>query len=228
MNVLTSRSILLASIITLLMLVGCSSSEQIEQTQTRSVEPSATEMMQKEMTGLKTENAALKDQVSKLEQDNRTATAHAAELETQLAELKDRLIATPPPPPPKAMISDAHSAYDHGLQLFRSRNYTEAASTFQGILDGGALMVTELEDNCHYWLGECSFGAKKYSDAIEHFQKVFSFTKSEKKDDAQIMIANSYFALGNKTKAKVEYQKLLDKYPASPYVKKARGRLSQM
>ena len=216
------------TIIICTLFVGCSSSEEMQQEEQKPPQPSATEMMQKELNDLRAENGSLKAQIAKLEQDNRASTVRAAELETQLAELKERMIATPTPASrgTGVNVSNTHAAYDRALNLFRSRNYNEAANTFQAILDAGA--PPDLEDNCHYWLGESECGAKNYNEAIGHFNQVFSFARSEKKDDAQIMIANCYYAMGNKSKARAEYQKLIDKYPASPYAKRAKARLEKM
>ena len=227
MRKLLKNCLLLNFIIVLfgLLLIGCSASEETAKESTPPPQPSASEMMQKEISTLKTENASLKQQLTKIEQDNRAATARVAELETQLTELKERQTVTPPPSP-KLNITNPHEVYQDGLGKFRARNYEEAALAFQSILDGGA--PEGLEDNCTYWLGECAYGAKKYKEAIEHFHKVLSFSRSAKKDDAQIMIANSYFAMGNKAKAKEEYNKLIDKYPASPYVKTAKAKLNQL
>lgn len=216
-------------------IVGCSSSEEStkEQSITKSSQISATELMQTDLKTLREEKAVLEQQVSKLERENRTATARAAELETQLSEIKERLTKTPPPPTTATTTRTAsptvvsgHQSYDQALQLFKSRKYQEAASTFQAIIDGGA--PGDIEDNCYYWLGECAYGLKNYSGAIEHFQKVLTYTKSEKKDDAQMMVANSYFAMGDKAKAKAEYQKLVEKFPASPYMARAKARLGKL
>jgi TolA-binding protein len=207
------------------MIIGCASSDETSKENAAPPAPSATETMKKQITNLQAENISLRSQVEKLQQDNRAATARIAELETQLTELKEKPAATPTMPL-KSTISNTREAYDRALGLFRSRSYKEAAATFQSILDAGA--PEGLDDNCTYWLGECAYGAKNYEVAIEQFEKVSSYPRSEKKDDAQIMIANSYFAMGNKVKAKAEYHKLIDKYPASPYVKRAKARLGQM
>src|ERR1043166_5591301 len=213
-----------------MIMIGCGSSEESSKQSAPPppAQPSATEAMQNEMNALKTENTTLKDRIAKMEQDNRAATAHTAELETQLAEMKERLAAPPPPPPPAThpISSNTNGAYGQALSLFRSRNYQNAASTLQGILDGGN--AGSLESNCHYWLGECSYATKNYQEAIEHFQKVFGYARTVKKDDAQVMIANCYFAMGDKARAKTEYQKLIDKYHASPYAKRAKAKLAQM
>ena len=68
---------------------------------------------------------------------------------------------------------------------------------------------------------------KDYKTAISNFEKVFAYKISEKKDDAAIMIANSYWVMGNKKEAVKEYKKFLEKYPASPYVKRAKDRTGE-
>lgn len=211
-----------------LVFAGCSASDEPTHEKTQPPappQPSATEMMTKEMTTLKTQNDSLQQEITKVEQNNRLTTARAAELETQVAELKEKLTA-PPPKVTKPAIGNTLNYYEQALQIFRARKYQEAATMLQGILDAGT--PPGLEDNCHYWLGECSYAVKNYNDALEHFQHVFTYNVSEKKDDAQIMIANCYLGLGNKAKAKAEYQKLIDKYPASPYAKRAKERLGKL
>jgi TolA-binding protein len=215
-----------------LLVWGCSSSQSDKRPV---VQPSATDALRKEMFRLRQENDSLKLQIDKLQQENRLATAHSAQLETDNADLREKLKAIPPPPPPTPTaaitvpqtprIADPNLAYQEGLKLFRARNYGEAQSTFQSVLDSNP---GSLEDHCYYWIGECEFAQKNYQSGIEHFQKVFSFNRSSKKDDAQMMIANSYLAMGSKAKAREEYKKLIEKYPASPYVKSAKAKLSKI
>ncbi len=68
----------------------------------------------------------------------------------------------------------------------------------------------------------------RYSDAIQHFEMARGYRYSEKKDDAQLMIGNSYSAMGNKSAARDAYNKLISSYPASPYVKKAEEKLARL
>lgn len=212
--------------IAFLFVIGCSGSgESLKETAPPPPQPSATETIQKQVSALKTENDSLKQQLSKLQEYNRGAVARSAELETQLNELKEKITAVPPPPP-KPVITNSGSAYERSLQLFRSRNYADAEATLQGILDAGN--AGQLESNCHYWLGECTYATKKYGEALQHFQKVFGYARTSKKDDAQIMIGNCYLAMGDKAKAKAEYQILIEKYPASPYVKRAKAKLHHL
>ena len=204
-------------------IIGCSSSEETKKE--TPPQPSATEAMQKEMNDLKSQNEALKRQVTKLEQDNRGTIAKAAELETQLAETKEKA-AAPPPIVQKPILANARESYKQALTLFNSRNYEDATALFQAALDGG--IAEKMKDNCNYWLGECAYGEKKYSEAIEHFQKVFTFRISEKKDDSQLMIGNSYLAMGNKEKAKEAFERFTKKFPASPFIKLVKEKLGKL
>jgi TolA-binding protein len=196
---------------------GCGTTEEAEK-EAIPPPPSATELLQQELNGLKTENSVLKKQISTLEQDNREVVAKSANLENLLADCNEKLKAAETPPMPEPRVS-----YKQALLLFNSRQYDQASLLIQQILSRGA--PDGLEDNCHYWLGECAYGSKRFAEAIDHFKKVFTYRISEKKDESQIMIANSYYAMGNKARAKEEYELLLQKFPASPYVKRVKEKL---
>jgi len=210
-----------------ILFIACSASEESskEFSPAKPTPPSATEMMTKTMNDLKMQNDSLKLVIAKLEQDHRSTVARSAELEMQLNDLKTKSV-SPPPVTAKSKFVDPRAKYENALHLFNSRNYQEALLSLQEVLDGG--IPVDLMDNCHYWLGECAYATKNYQEAIEHFQHVLTYKVSEKKDDAQIMIANSYLGLGKKANAKEEYQKFLEKYPASPYAKRAKERLIKL
>jgi TolA-binding protein len=187
---------------------------------------SATEvMLQRQVSDLRNENQSLKQVNEKLQQENRTSTARIAELETQLAELRSKPMTPVSTPLPVRRVANAGSAYEQGLTLFRTRNYDDALATFQSILEGDA---GEYEDLSIYWSGECNFALRNYQAAIENFQQIAKYGKSTKKDDAQFMLGQVYFAMGDKARAREEYEKLIDKFPASEYVKRAKARLNQM
>jgi TolA-binding protein len=86
----------------------------------------------------------------------------------------------------------------------------------------------DLADNCHYWIGESYYGMRKYSEAINHFRMVLDFKKSEKKDDAQLMIGNASAAMGDKQGARTAYSTLISSYPVSSLVSKAREKLARL
>jgi len=217
-------------------LLGCSGSDETMKPLPTPAQPSATEAMQKEMITLRTQNDSLRGLANRTEQDKRALAARVADLEVQLNDVKTQQ--TVPSPQEKKTeaaatkpreiqpISNARESYSRAIEAFRAKQYEDAANTFQGILEAGA--PSGLEDNCTYWLGECAFAQKHYKEAINHFTHVFTFEKSEKKDDAQMMIAGAYYAMGNKKQAKEEYETLVKKFPASPFVKKAKERIATL
>lgn len=196
-----------------LLVVGCGGSEEATEEEMMSTP-------QQIIDSLQAENATLAAKMNTLEQENRNLTAQTAELEMKLAEEREKKQAPP------RMSKDPMMEYEHGLNLQRQRNYQDAVSVFMGLLQVGA--PEGLESNCHYWIGEGYYGMNQYEEAIGHFEQVFNFPRSAKKDDAQLMIANCYARRGDKARAKQEYQKLIDQYPSSPYVQRAKDQLAKM
>jgi len=235
--------VLLATAALIVWLTGCAGSKEQEK-EISPPPPSATELMQNELLTLRTSNDSLRKENSQLGIDKRTLAAHVAELESENNELKSKIatMVTPPktmfkpshplpthtptttisPPSPSASLG----SYTDALETFKQRHYEKAAEKFQDVLDAGA--PKGYDDNCTYWIGECLYGAKRYDEAIGQFKKVFLFEWSEKKDDAQIMIANSFLAKGDRKQARAEYERLIKLFPASPYVRHVKEKLPSL
>lgn len=213
------------TLIAVLFIAGCGGGEEVQQEAPAS-QPNAVEIMQKQLTDLRAENASLRARVLDLEQSNRTAVARTAELESQLASMRESAAKSEPPPPPTPKMDDPRASYQEALELFKSRRYDEAAGLLRALIDSG--VTASLEDNCRYWLGECAFGSKRFPEAIAQFEKVFGFETSEKKDDAQVMIARSHAAMGDRARAKEAYERLVKKFPASPFVPFARDQIAKL
>ncbi len=111
--------------------------------------------------------------------------------------------------------SSFNNRYKEALDFYQSKKYHEAIQRFE------ALLVMDrnhtLSDNCQYWIGEAYYGLGSYQQAIVAFQKVFSFEKSNKNDASQLKLGICYMKLGDKEKAKAEFQKLINDYPTSEY-----------
>ncbi len=84
-----------------------------------------------------------------------------------------------------------------------------------------------MSDNCQYWIGESYYDMGNYEQAIISFEQVFSFTNSNKDDDAQLKLGICYHKLNNQEKAKEEFQRLITYYPDSEYVSIARSYLNK-
>ena len=77
-------------------------------------------------------------------------------------------------------------------------------------------------------IGTTYFAQKKYNEALPLFQETLKFKNSEKKADAQFMIARTYENLGSKAKAKAAYEKVVKNYPMSKNVKAAKARWAKL
>ncbi len=126
---------------------------------------------------------------------------------------------------PAAPLSAAafRNRYDEALRLYHARRYSEAAAAFDELIRLGG--DPSLVDNCQYWKGECYYGLRDYQQAIIEFQKVFNYPSSNKLDDAQLKLGLCYVRLGNMERARQEFRKLIDNYPNSEYIERARSYL---
>jgi tol-pal system protein YbgF len=210
---------------------GCASSEAtVEEQEALSsfvgdrkpeIAPPPPPVDQQKLAALETENASLKQKITKLEQDNNTLSARLSDIESKLLAERERAEkAVAPPPPP------AETSYENAIKSFQEKKYDEAIQMFQALLDGG--VGEDLADNCHYWIGESQFGKKSYEEAMKQFEAVFQYKVSEKKGDAQFMIAQCYEITGDKAKAKEAYEKVVKDYPTNNNVKKAKERWGRL
>lgn len=210
----------------------------------KSVSEGQAAQYEKQIQDLQTENASLKQKLMRVEQENRNLTLRLSDTESKLAlerERADRAEAaakapalgaetTSPAVRPTAKGKESSSAtmtsYEDALRAFNQRKYETALRSFRALLDGG--ISEDLSDNCLYWIGESQFALKKYYDAIKSFKEVLTIPRSEKKADAQFMIAQCYDRLGKKAEAKEAYEQVVKNYPMSKHVKRAKQRWAQL
>ncbi len=116
--------------------------------------------------------------------------------------------------------------YKKASDLYYARQYDKAVAAFEEVM--ARYPSGSYSDNCSYWIGECHFALGNFAKAIAAFQKVFTYTNSEKGDDAQLKLGYSYLRLGDRKQAAEEFQKVLSLYPDSEYVGRARAELSKL
>lgn len=116
--------------------------------------------------------------------------------------------------------------YQEGYDLFNAREYNAAIQVFESLLASNA--SHNLADNAQYWIGESHYALRQYDKAILDFEKVFTFTKSNKSDDAQFKLGLCYIRKGDNSKAREEFQRLLDIYPKSEYASRAQKHLATL
>lgn len=186
------------------------------------------EELQQELDALKSENLQMQDRLSQTSNENKSLSTKVSDLEAALAAAKSAR-----KEPSSKVISRTASAgksspaqiqkYTDAVNTTKQRNYSEAIHQFESLLNSG--IKDDYADNCYYWIGESYFQLKKYKEAIDHFKQVANYKFSEKKDDAQFMIARSYERLGQREKANDEYRKLVELYPASELASKAQAKI---
>ncbi len=126
------------------------------------------------------------------------------------------------------VLSDAEyrEMYIEGLSTYQNGEYEKSLKIFNDLIDINP--VHDLADNCQYWIGEVYYGMKDYKRSIKEFEKVFTFSGSNKDDDSQYKLGLCYINIGNKSRAKDEFQKLLEIYPNSEYYQKSKQYLQQL
>ena len=110
--------------------------------------------------------------------------------------------------------------YIESLAFYQNAEWNKSLEGFQYLLKTGNVNI--LLDNCQYWLGETYFKMKKYHNSIEEFNKVFLYMDSNKRDDSLYKLAKCYILLGDEIKANEALINLVENYPNSEYVKKAK------
>lgn len=123
-------------------------------------------------------------------------------------------------------LEEYQQRYDEARQAFESRNYQQAIQLFESLL--AASSTHPLADNAQYWIGESQFMLRQYDAAILSFEKVFTFSNSNKNADAQYKLGLCYMLKGDKTKARDEFNRLIEEYPKSNYVGAAKRKLARL
>lgn len=220
--------------------IGVDTEKVVEAPKPAAVAPAQLAQYEKQIEDLRTENTGLKQKTAKLEQENRGINARITEVEAKYAseklradkaeELAKNTVQTPKEaeekPAAEKSATGSTSAYDVALKAFNAHKYDVAAKGFKAIIDGGS--NADVTNRAKYWLGESYFAQKKYKEALPLFQETLKLKNSEKKADAQFMIAQTYERLGDKVKAKAAYEKVVKDYPMSKNVKRAKARWANL
>jgi tol-pal system protein YbgF len=211
-----------------------------QETPSEAPKPAATPSPQlgqyeKQIEGLRTENTSQKQKIAMLEQENRELNARLAEAETKYTAEKSRAdkaeeLSKNAPAETRTTVEKSSSAgmttYEESLRNFNARKYDQAANGFKSIIEGSS--NDDLVNRAKYWLGESTYGKKKYKEAIPIFEDVLKYRYSEKKADAQFMLAQCYERIGSRAKAKEAYEKVVKDYPMSRNVKRAKARWARL
>jgi tol-pal system protein YbgF len=136
--------------------------------------------------------------------------------------LENKLAATPA----AGSAPSFSRSYEDALSKFYAKRYQEAIEQFNALV--AQFPDHSLASNCAYWVGESHFGAANYRDSINAFNKVLSYPKSLKKDDALLMLGRAHLQLNQKDEARQAFNRLISEYPTSEFVGKAEAWLNKM
>lgn len=176
----------------------------------------------------------LENKISQLEKQVRQKDMTIADLNSKIAvqaeALNNKPKSTYTPSSPSTVVSDIsmeeyQSRYDDARSEFENRNYQSAITLFESLIS--ASTSHSLSDNAQYWIGECHYALGQYDAAIIDFEKVFTFPKSNKLDDAQYKLGLCYIRKGDSAKAKEELNRLISSYPNSEYIPRAENLIAQ-
>lgn len=118
-------------------------------------------------------------------------------------------------------------AYQKAFNLLRTKNYGGAAREFSGFLR--TFPNSSLAANSQYWLGECYYGQRRFQEAIDEFERVFTFYPSSNKVPASLLkIGYSHLELRQPSRARSVFQQLVRTHPQSPEAIKAHGRIQEV
>ena len=192
-----------------------------------------------EMDSLKILLAVQVQKTADLEAIHTELSGKVAVLNDRIRTLEDRLQASLPQQqtrassgrrkkaaPPISPSSRVRTVYQAAFRDFEARHFENALRAFSEALT--AAPRDDLADNAQYWIGECHYALGHYMQAIKEFQKVFTYSDTEKHDDAQFKIARCYIDLGDQDRAIIELKRLTVDCPESEYVRRAEGLLRDL
>jgi tol-pal system protein YbgF len=118
-------------------------------------------------------------------------------------------------------------AYTAALNTLESGAAQEAEFLFTAFLS--TYPQSSLAPNAEYWLGECFYNQKRYSDAILAFQNVMGQYPNHNKASASLLkIGYAYERLADQQNAVFYLQQLLENYPGSEPEQLARAALNRL
>jgi tol-pal system protein YbgF len=131
---------------------------------------------------------------------------------------------------PRASRDDGAEAvglYRKAFEALRAGKPEEAAQGFKEFLR--AFPASDLADNSQYWLGECFYDRKDFTQAVREFRRVVErYPNGNKVPDALLKVGFSYLALGSAEAGKQTLTQLQRSYPRHEAAVLAGARLADL
>ena len=121
---------------------------------------------------------------------------------------------------------EAIREYGEHYALLRAGDVNGALKGFRQFLE--RYPNSPLASNAQYWLGECYYAQRRFSQAIVEFERVFNqYPSSEKVPAALLKIGYSNLELQEHARARAIFRQLVRAYPKTPEAAKAYSRLTE-
>ncbi|NBY19359.1 outer membrane protein assembly factor BamD [bacterium] len=115
----------------------------------------------------------------------------------------------------------AKASYDAGRRLYDDGKYEEAIDVLKAVVENQP--KSEDGKKSQFLLGESYFATKDYRLSGSEFSRFLkNFPKDAMVPNAIYRLAASLKEMGNGKDAKLFYEELIQRYPASPFAKKAK------
>jgi len=122
---------------------------------------------------------------------------------------------------PKHMQDTSKQLYNRVMKEFKHRDYEAALAGFRLFIELHG--QSTLAANAQYWIGECQFRMKRYTDALDSFYNVLMYYPlSPKLPASTLKLAQTYTKLGDPEKARSMFSRILERYPDSSEAEVAR------
>lgn len=134
---------------------------------------------------------------------------------------------SPTAPSTHEMRDSAVLAYQQNFALLR-------AGDLHGAINGFGEFLRQYPDdrlasNAQYWLGECYYGQRRFTQAIQEFERVFTqYPTSKKVPAALLKIGYSNLELQKPDTARAVFRQLVRTFPKSPEAAKAYSKLTEV
>lgn len=115
---------------------------------------------------------------------------------------------------PSQMQDTSRRLYNRVMEEFKQRDYEAALAGFRLFIELHS--QSSLAANAQYWIGECQFRMRRYTDALDSFYNVLMYYPlSPKLPASTLKLAQTYTKLGDHEKARTMFARVLDQFPDS-------------
>lgn len=117
--------------------------------------------------------------------------------------------------------------YEEARKLLEEKDYRGSIARFKEFLK--KYPESDYSDNAQYWIGEGHYALREFDQAILEFDAVRrKYPKGDKVPAALLKLAFAFAELGDRLDARLILQELIDRYPQSQEVVKAKQKLKAL